>query len=266
MATTLPHIEDANTSYFPPKCKYETFKDDAHYEKMVREWGLSTTIEVKKEFWYKEKTHQRLVTVKGYLAYGQSGDFHTIVIEFQDGNLSCIHPAYLKEMQSPSFGKALTAHFSSSTSLISKQKQEGEKEKPSADQKKSEETPEKKPSANKIKKEKQPALEIPTEKVHFTAKVKQFALSWNHFNEENDEVVVLEGVVIQQEAPLEVRLAWCSHSKTLKKFELEPGESLEFDGKIVKKKLPKAKDCDEEFIIEEPVSFKINNLSKIKKG
>lgn len=120
MAITLPHIEDPNnTAYFPPVGNFETFQDDAHYEEKVREWGLSTTREVKKEFWYKEKSQQRLVTVKGYQAYGESGDYYTIIIEFQDGNLSCIHPAYLKEMQSPSFGKALSADFADTSSAPS---------------------------------------------------------------------------------------------------------------------------------------------------
>jgi hypothetical protein len=269
LAITLPHIEDSNnTAYFPPAGHFETFQDDAHYEEKVREWGLSTTREVKKEFWYKEKTQQRLVTVKGYQTYGETGDYYTIIIEFQDGNLSCIHPAYLKEMQSPSFGKALAADFGDISSAPS-EKEASKKDsvktekitKKSAENNKSD-----KPAVKKAKKEKQPALELPAEKVHFTAKVKQLALSWNHFNEANDEVIILEDLVIQEDVPIEAGLGWCSHSKTLKKFELQPGESLEFDGKIVKKKLPKGKDCDEEFIIEEPVLYKVNNPSKIKKS
>ena len=91
------------------------------------------------------------------------------------------------------------------------------------------------------------------------------ALTWNHFNEENDEVIVLENVMIQQDHPIEVGLAWCSHSKTLKKFELVPGEEIEFDGKIVAKKLPKGKEVEEEFVVDVPVLYKINNPSKILK-
>lgn len=269
MAITLPHIEDPNnTAYFPPVGNFETFRDDAHYEEKVREWGLSTTREVKKEFWYKEKSQQRLVTVKGYQVYGESSDYYTIIIEFQDGNLSCIHPAYLKEMQSPSFGKALAADFADTSSAPSEKDAPKKASEKSEDDTKNpaENSNKTKSSAKKAKKEKQPALELPAEKVHFTAKVKQFAMSWNHFNEDNDEVIVLEDVVIQENEPIEVGLGWCSHSKTLKKFELQPGESLEFDGKIVKKKLPKGKDCDEEFIVEESVTYKINNPSKIKKS
>ena len=86
--------------------------------------------------------------------------------------------------------------------------------------------------------------------MHFTGTVKQFALTYNHFNEENDEVVVLENVQIIQEPAIELGLAWCSHSKTLKKFELAPGDQLEFDGKVAKKKLAKGKDVEEEFIVD----------------
>ncbi|WP_180994374.1 hypothetical protein [Bacillus sp. Marseille-P3661] len=261
MAITLPHIEDSNTTlYFPPKGEFETFTDESHYEEKVREWGLSTTKEVKREFWYKERTHQRLVRIKGYEIYGDTNEGNTIVIEFQDGNLSCIHPAYLKEMQSPSFTKGVSA-TDQTPALTSSDKQE----KPvTKETEKSETKEQKKKTAIK---DKQPKIELPEDKVHFTAVVKQLALSWNNFNEENDEVVVLENVVIQQENPIEVGLAWCSHTKTLKKYELQPNDTLEFDGKIVKKRLPKGKDVeDESLLIDVPVPYKVNNPSKIMKS
>lgn len=261
MANKLPHVEDSlGTMYLPPKGDYETFVDEAHYEEKVREWGLS----VKKEYWYKERTHQRIVTIIGYEVYGKTGEHNTIVLEFQDGHLTCIHPAYLKEMQSPSFAKAA---ISDTTVAPAKKKETTSKaaiEKTTTTESKpavKKEQPEK-----KAKKEKAPKIELPTDKVHFTASVKQFALTWNHFNEENDEVVVLENVIIQQEDPVEIGLAWCSHSKTLKKLELEPGNVLEFDAKIVKKKLAKGKDVEEEFITSDPVHYKINNPSKLKKS
>jgi hypothetical protein len=263
MAINLPHIEESNgISYFPPIGEYQTFTDDEHYAEKVKEWGLSTTKEVKTQFWYKERTHQRQVTIKGYEVYGVTGEFNTVIIEFQDGQLSCIHPAYLKEMQAPNFVKAnssetekrpsSTANLEVKKNIPAKEAQKGSNQKKLVEK--------------KAKKEKPVKLQLPEEKVHFTATVKQMALSWNHFNEENDEVVVLENVVIQQENPIEVGLAWCSHSKTLKKFELVPGETIEFDGKIVAKKLPKGKEVEEEFIIEVPVPYKINNPSKIQKS
>lgn len=272
MAIKLPHIENSDlTLYLPPKGHFETFADETHYEEKVREWGLSTTKEVKKEFLYKEATYQRLVAIKGYEVYGEGNEYNTLVIEFQDGNLTCIHPAYLKEMQSPSFGKVSISTLNDDESGIHKKAEKVKKETTTDITTLKDDTKEvikEKPVAKKekTKKEKPTKIELPEDKVHMTATVKQFALSWNHFNEEHDEVVVLEDVVIDQEEPIEVGLAWCSHSKTLKKFELTPGEKLEFDGKIVKKRLPKGKDVEEEFIIEEPVPFKVNNPSKIKKS
>ncbi|MGM0900872.1 MAG: hypothetical protein ACQEXB_07190 [Bacillota bacterium] len=262
MAIILPHIEDLNrTTYLPPQGDYETFTDDEHYALKLKEWGLSSA---KGQFWYKEKDHQRLVSIKGYQVYGETDDFNTIIIEFQDGSLSCIHPAYLKEMQSSGFGKNSITNITIKTPVEDKTlEKEKETSKPIA--KTTPASPNK--TNKKDTKEKTPKIDLPEEKVHFTAKVKQFGLTWNHFNEDNDEVVVLENIIIQQDPPLEVGLAWCAHSKTLKKQELTPGETIEFDGKIVKKKLAKGKDIeDEAFIVNEPVSYKVNNPSKIKKS
>lgn len=262
MAITLPHLEDLNrTAYLPPQGDYESFTDEEHFALKLKEWGLSTA---KKEFWYKDKDHQRLVSIKGYQEYGETDDFNTIIIEFQDGNLSCIHPAYLKEMQAASFGKNPVATPAAGNSPLPIT-EETKEVKPVEEKKTTKPAAEK--SIAKQTKAKTEKIVLPEEKVHFTAKVKQFGLTWNHFNEENDEVVVLEEVVIHQDPPLEVGLAWCAHSKTLKKFELTPGEALEFDGKIVKKKLAKGKDIeDEAFIVNEPVAYKVNNPSKIKKS
>ncbi|WP_335443826.1 hypothetical protein [Neobacillus drentensis] len=248
------------TQYIPPKGEYESFRDEDHYKEKLKEWGLSSAREAKKEFWYKDRNAQRIVTIKGYEAYGNNGEFNTLVIEFQDGKVSCIHPAYLKEMQSGSFGKE---------SLLTIEEKEITENTESAPVKKEtaqkEESPKPKAKEAKPKKEKAPKLELPADKVHFTATVKQFAMTYNPFNEENDEVVVLENVLIVQDNPLELGLAWCSHSKTLKKFELAPGDSLEFDGKVTAKKLGKGKDVEEEFLVDEPVLYKVNNPSKIVK-
>ena len=265
MAIFLPHIEDSNTTYYiPPNGDYEQFEDEAHYAEKVRAWGLCSTKDVKREFWYKDKTHQRLVTIKGFETFGNTTEYHTLIIEFQDGNLSCIHPAHLKEMQSSNFGKEIRAQSEESSPEASVT-QPINSETPSKVETVATTAKEAKPI--KEKKEKPTKLVLPEDKVHFTGRVKQFAMSWNHFNEENDEVVVLENVRIEQEEPLEVDLAWCAHSKTLKKFELAPGETLEFDGKIVKKSLPKGKEVeDANFRIGDvSVQYKINNPSKITK-
>ncbi|WLR55896.1 hypothetical protein LC048_02505 [Mesobacillus subterraneus] len=243
------------TQYIPPKGMYEEFEDEAHYLEKVKEWGLST----KKEFWYKDRYQHCLVSIKGYEIFGETAEFNTLVIEFPDGNLTCIHPAYLKEMQSSSFGKEIIAQASGDEVV------EVKKEMPKAAAP-AEAKAEKPAKKEKVKKEKAPKLVLPEVKVHFTATVKQFALSWNHFNEDNDEVVVFENIRIEQDEPIEVGLAWGSHSKTLKKHELEPGQQLEFDGKIVKKSLPKGKDVeDESMLLDVSVAYKINNPSKIVK-
>lgn len=245
MVIKLPHIENSSlTHYIPPKGAFTRFRDDTHYEEMVRLWELSTTKLVKKEFWFKGKQYQRLVQIIGYETYGVTEEFHTLIIEFQDGNRTCIHPPYLKEMQTANFGK-----------------ESNERENvPSAELKKAST-----PKPPKPKKEATPKIELPLDKVHFTAKVKQFAYMWNPFNEENDEVVVLEEVVMATEPSMPLGLVWCSHSKTLKKFELHIGDVVEFDGKVVKKTLSKGKDVEEAFVVQEKVPYKINNPSKIEK-
>lgn len=271
MAIILPHIEDSHlTTYLPPKGEYERFQNEAHYAEKVKEWGLSAS---KKEFWFKERTHQRIVKIVGYEIFGATTESNTLVIEFQDGNLTCIHPAYLKEMQSSSFGKELKApaegdeakEVAVETGAITEVLAEVEV----VDEDKAQATPtpkDTKAKTTKAKKEKPAKLVLPEDKVHFSGSVKQLALSWNHFNEENDEVIVLENVKIEQDEPVEIGLAWCAHSKTLKKFELSPGDQLEFDGKIVKKSLPKGKEVeDEALLLEVSVPYKINNPSKLLK-
>jgi hypothetical protein len=247
------------TQYIPPKGEFESFRDEEHYKEKLREWGLSSAKEAKREFLYKERNYQLVVTIKGFETYGRLAEFNTLVIEFQDGNLSCIHPAYLKEMQQSSFGKE---------SMLQLEEKEIVTSEPGTTAKVKEEksSEPKKAKSPKPKKEKAPKLELPADKVHFTASVKQFALTYNPFNEENDEVVILENVQIVQDHPIDVGLAWCSHSKTLKKFELAPGDRLEFDGKAAAKKLPKGKDVPEEFALDVPVLYKVNNPSKIVKN
>jgi hypothetical protein len=273
MAILLPHIEDSHlTNYLPPKGEFERFQNEAHYAEKVKEWGLSAS---KKEFWFKERTHQRLVKILGYEIFGDTTEYYTLVIEFQDGNLTCIHPAYLKEMQSSSFGKELKAQAESNETKEESAETANSAEataKVEVDPEVMVEIPtsqtpkETKPKPTKAKKEKPAKLVLPEDKVHFSGSVKQLALSWNHFNEENDEVIVLENVKIEQDEPVEIGLAWCAHSKTLKKFELSPGDQLEFDGKIVKKSLPKGKEVeDEALLLEVSVSYKINNPSKLVK-
>ena len=262
------------TIYTPPKGEYEGFVDADHYREMLKGWGLSAAKEAKREFWYKDRSNQRLVTIKGYESYGKAADFNTLVIEFQDGNLSCIHPAFLKEMQQSSFGKESMLTLDDNNRVptgpaIIKESETGIEPAATTVTEPTLKESAPKPAVAKVpkaKKEKAPKLELPIDKVHFSARVKQFAMTYNPFNEENDEVVVLENVQIIQENPLEIGLAWCSHSKTLQKFELTVGDVLEFDGKVAAKKLGKGKDVPEEFLLEVAVLYKVNNPSKIVKN
>lgn len=237
--------------YIEPQEDYIKITDDAQLAEKLKEWGLPVN---KRAFLYKDRKQQQPVTIVGYEEWGTELQGNTIIIQFEDGKESCIHPAYLKEMQAASFGKVYISEDSTSPAPAPVKEAEAKPKTAAVPAKNAS-----KPKAKAAEKK----LELPTDKVHFTATIKQFALSWNHFNEENDEVVVLENVKMDE---LEIGLAWCSHSKTLKKFELQPGEELEFDGKIVKKKLPQGKDAEEEFIVKEAVPYKINNPSKIKKN
>ncbi|AET61130.1 hypothetical protein HPL003_22020 [Paenibacillus terrae HPL-003] len=98
-------------------------------------------------------------------------------------------------------------------------------------------------------------LELPEGKVKMTAVVKEFTTVPNHFADSDDEVIIYEAVSILEPDVLEVGEAWSSHSVTMKKQELEIGDTLTFEAKMIKKKLAK-----------HPVAFKINNPSKIQKN
>ena len=278
MVIERPQIEQSElTQYIPPKGEFDTFRDEDHYKEKLKEWGLSSAKEAKREFWYKDRHSQRLVSIKGYETYGSAAELNTVVIEFNDGHLSCIHPAYLKEMQQSSFGKESLLNLEDNDiPTVESDSNKAEDSSPAPSKTSAvKELPKKeaepKPQQTKVKetkpkKEKAPKLELPADKVHFAATVKQFAMTYNPFNEENDEVVVLENVKIIQDNPLEIGFAWCSHSKTLKKFELAVGDQLEFDGKVAAKKLAKGKDVEEEFLVDVPVLYKVNNPSKIVKN
>ena len=238
---------EINTSkyihYVPPKGPFITFENDEEYIAKGIEWKLFTERTVKKELLYKTNGMQVKVKLVGYEGYGNNQQ--TIVIEFEDGSLSCIHPAYLKEMQSANFGKDLLSGENASISPMIMEVAEPANTAP---------IPEKKSTKSKAKKAPaQPKLDLPEDKVHFTAKVKEFTTKMNHFTGEEDEVILLELVKVEGENELEVGNAWCSYSKTLKKAELEEGDELVFDGKVVEKKFNK------------DTRYKINNPSKLAK-
>ncbi|MFE6078891.1 hypothetical protein ACFVQB_31035 [Paenibacillus sp. NPDC057886] len=111
-----------------------------------------------------------------------------------------------------------------------------------------------KPKAKTAGKTKSIKIELPEGKVKMSAVVKEFTTVPNHFSDNDDEVIIYEAVTITEPEVVDVGEAWSSHSATIKKQELEVGDVLTFEAKIIKKKLAK-----------NPVPYKINNPSKIQK-
>lgn len=244
MAVKLPHIEDSElTNYIPPKGDYYTFSNDEEYFDKGQEWKLFGK-SAKTEFLYKGKSYQRSVQLVGYQLHGAKKEFTSLVIEFQDGNLTCIHPAHLADMQKSTFGKETIGDESVKP-----------KKKPSSTTKSKKDNatnePKKKPVSKPKEEQAKPQFELPSDKVHFTATVKEFAKKPNPFSDSDDDILLLEKVAITGDEPKEIGNCWCGYSKTLQKLELQEGQSIEFDAKVVKKK-------------HEDYLYKINNPSKIK--
>lgn len=257
MANDLPLKEESNlTHYIAPKGHFNVFSDDLEnderYIEKTREWGLNKK-QIKTEFWYKGKDYKRKVKIKGYQVSGPF-EYNTAIVEFEDGNLSCIMPAYLKEMQGSNFGKEQVDQIKKVKSTNPRGKvvkggiAKGEAliAKASA-----EDVPETFMEKKRTKKEEK--IDLPTDKVHFRAKVKEFSTKFNHFADRDDEVILYEDVKVTGESSINVGEAWSGLSKKLEGLELQEGDLLEFDAKIVSKKFNKE------------ILYKVNNPSKIKK-
>ncbi|MGE7603643.1 hypothetical protein ACQKL5_14310 [Peribacillus sp. NPDC097675] len=252
MAETPAETKDL-VHYIEPKGDFIAFSDEEDYLAKGLEWKLFTARSVKKELVYKSGSHQEKVKLAGYEQYGNGLD--TIVVEFENGRQSCIHPAYLKEMQSSSFGKELLSGPVASIALTGVEQEVKEKATEDLGELiKAPKTEPKKEKPKSKKKEAIPKLDLPTDKVHFRATVKEFTAKMNHFTGEEDEVVLLENVKVTTEPELVIGDAWCGYSKTLKKVELVEGDSLEFDGKVIEKKYNKE------------IRYKVNNPSKLVKS
>ncbi|MFC4601264.1 hypothetical protein [Cohnella hongkongensis] len=227
--------------YYPPLEDYIAFDNEEDYAEKGRTWGLFAKTP-KTTFWYKSATSQHPVSIKGYQEYGS---MNVLVVEFEDGRLTCIHPSFLKEMQSGAFGR----------NPVGAETEEAEGGERSADVSEPAEADENQPAkaakARKKPKEKKEKLELPVDKVKFTAKVKEFTTKPNPFSERDDEVLLLEEVAVIGDSPLEIGEAWCGYSNTLKSFGLEVGNVIVFEGKVVDKKFNKE------------IVYKVNNPSKI---
>ncbi|OXS59947.1 hypothetical protein B1A99_10485 [Cohnella sp. CIP 111063] len=229
--------------YYPPQEDYIAFDNEEDYAEKGRAWGLFAKTP-KAHFWYKSAAAQHQVSIKGYQEYGSMS---VLIVEFEDGRLTSIHPSYLKEMQSGTFGKepiggeaedAEGGVPSAADPDVSGSAEEGGK-------------PAKAAKAQKRTKEKKEKLELPVDKVKFTAKVKEFTTKPNPFSDRDDEVVLLEEVAVVGDSPLAIGDAWCGYSNTLKGLGLEVGNVISFEGKVVDKKFNKE------------ILYKVNNPSKI---
>ncbi len=236
---------------------YQAFENEEDQLNKCKDWGLlSEKASRTKAFTYKGNGVSMSCTIVGYI------DDMTAVIALDNQQLHCIHPSYLKEMQAASFGQrnAAAASDSASESEEPAAAPESATEATAADPASEQAAPpapaaaqaEAKPQAS-AKKERAPKLQLPEEKVKMTATVAEFTTVPNHFADTDDEVVIYESVRLV-DSDTDVGSAWSSHSATLKKLELEIGDTLSFEAKIAAKKLTK-----------HPVPYKINNPSKLVK-
>ncbi len=230
--------------YYPPQEDYIAFDNEEDYADKGRGWGLFAKTP-KTNFWYKSASAQYQVSIKGYQEYGS---MCVLVVEFEDGRLTSIHPSYLKEMQSGTFGKEVVGGETEDSDNGATAEAGSAEGTGSGDE---DGKPVKAPKAQKKPKEKKEKLDLPVDKVKFTAKVKEFTTKPNPFSDRDDEVLLLEEVAIVGDAPLAIGEAWCGYSNTLKGFGLEAGNVIAFEGKVVDKKFNKE------------ILYKVNNPSKI---
>ncbi|MEI7028044.1 hypothetical protein [Paenibacillus sp. y28] len=227
---------------------YQPFESEEAQIEKCKEWGLLSEKAAKtKRFIYKGNGMSLPCGIVGF------ADKITAVIEFENNQQHCIHPSFLKEMQASGYSQKVTPSASEAAEEQAEAKGAVEEvplppEAPVAEADKPAEPPK-----AKGKKEKTPKLELPEGKVRMIATVKEFTTVPNHFSDSNDEVVIYEGVsILEPEAELDT--AWSSHSATLKKMELQVGDTITFEAKVAAKKLTK-----------HPVPYKINNPSKLQK-
>ncbi|WP_409298540.1 hypothetical protein V1498_09525 [Peribacillus sp. SCS-26] len=219
-----------------PKESFIAFENEEDYIQKIRDWGLisSAAKTAKHEFLYKRGSSQYIVKIAGYES---TGNHETAVVSFENEVLHCVHPSYLKEMQSGTFGRETAMNLPDNPDGLPVSK-------PSSSRKGT-------AAAGAEKEKKAEKIDLPEEKVHFEAEVKEFSTKYNHFNETEEEILILEKVRIAGENTVDIGEAWCGYSKTLKKLDLAEGSKLEFDAKIVDRKLNKE------------IRYKINNPSKL---
>jgi hypothetical protein len=227
--------------------QYTAFENEEQAMDFCKNWGLLPQKSAKqKEYRYKGQSMDVACEIIGY------ADLVFAVIRIGE-QLHNIHPSYLREMQTGQFGKG-------------KPEEEGESEdseeiiedlndlaiKPVKQEQKTVEKKEKKPVEKAAK---ETPITLPEGKLIFEATVSQFASVPNPFSDTDDEVIIFEpaSFSIDNETVV-LESAWTSHGTGMKKLELQIGDKLVFEAKVVAKKLNK-----------HPVKYKLNNAAKISK-
>lgn len=257
---------------------YIAFADEAEQLDKLKEWDLVSEKATKaKTFYYKGNGLKEACGIVGYV------DHMTAVIELPNKQKHCIHPSYLKEMQAANFGQRFASAADSEEAGAEREETGSEpaavEAKPAAEASLGEAAPAAKddraaadafasfvasgdaapavaavPAKARAGAARSKKVQLPEEKVKLTATVKEFTTVPNHFADNDDEVIIYESVTIA-DTETELGEAWSSHSATLKKLELEAGDKLSFEAKVVAKKLAK-----------HPIPYKINNPAKIAKA
>ncbi|MGO4270689.1 hypothetical protein AB4Z22_12720, partial [Paenibacillus sp. TAF58] len=153
---------------------YNTFEDETEQLEQCKEWGLLSEKAAKtKAFFYKGNGMNLPCSIVGFV------DKMTAVIEFDNKQLHCIHPSYLKEMQAANYSQrgAGTADSTEAEGLELEVSQEDapvavEAAAAEASVEEVKKAP-KEPKKEKVKKEKAPKLQLPEEKVKMIATVKE---------------------------------------------------------------------------------------------
>ncbi|NHN33993.1 hypothetical protein [Paenibacillus agricola] len=246
---------------------YSKFDDEEQAMAFCKSWGLLPQKATKpKTLRYRAQNMDVACEVIGY------ADLVFAVIQVGE-HLHNIHPSYLREMQTASFGKGkleedpdVLESDSSGIATLEAGVVENALEAGTRDAGAAEaefvNSVEKKPAKSEAKKEAgkpqappEPPVELPEGKVSIEATVSEFAMVPNPFSDNDDEVVIFESVSFaSNEETFTLDTAWSSYSNALKKIELQIGDKITCEAKLVAKKLSK-----------HPVKYKINNAAKIVK-
>jgi hypothetical protein len=242
--------------------QYTAFENEDEAVSFCKDWGLLPQKATKQKLYrYKGQNMDVPCEIVGY------ADLVFAVIQIGE-QLHNIHPSYLREMQTGQYGKSKPEEGIEvidgdvvdselvDTDLVETEWTDAEvapdEEKLKIAEVKKAEKKEKKIAEKPAK---EAPITLPEGKVSVEATVIEFASVPNPFSDTDDEVVIFEQVsFLADNETIALESAWSSHSNALKKLELQIGDKLAFEAKLVPKKLNK-----------HPVKYKINNAAKISK-